>query len=134
MMSTDNSSVDGRADGRQPVPTMKKLLLVLPFLASTSAFAQLRVFTHTAISTNEFWVTNNVVVLNGQAVRVSAFKPISWAGGPSSFCSQVNLLKGGQSWQVVIGDVIQGPATFELWAAPSHPALLSLERWAVPRH
>ena len=122
---------------------MKFLILGLSLVVSTSAFGQLlKVTTITAVSTNLVFVTNSVTIPNGQAARVTAIKPNIAGRG-----QQAKVLKDGQRWSVERGDVIQGPATFEIWSEqwdgvqPNvHPmncdsceplALVTLERWTV---
>jgi hypothetical protein len=103
----------------------KLLLLSICALASTSAaFGQLlKVTTITVASTNVVWTTNRLTIPNGQAARVGAAIPYA------------RVFKDGLPFEVWRGDVIQGPATFEIYGGhlqgETIDALLTLERWTV---
>lgn len=91
-------------------------------------------------------VTNIIDIPNGQAARFVTAAPYTFGVGGQLFSPQVTVTKNGVAWSPMRGDVIQGPARFELGVAgalagevangsPSVPApspvVLTVERWTV---
>ncbi|MFM1769022.1 MAG: hypothetical protein RJA22_1551 [Verrucomicrobiota bacterium] len=126
----------------------KHLCFILLCLAAASAPAQNTIVsTHTVfplVVTNGEQVvtlpnTNAIAIPAGFGVRVSSFTPRSWSG--SWTYGNIYVQRDGLRWQVLQGDVVQGPCVFDLITSkpfdPSligtNPASLTLERWRTPK-
>jgi len=100
-----------------------------------------RVTTTTAVSTVGQPATNSVTIKSGEAARVVTLHPVHWSVvqpvGPTIAAEDpfITVAKGGGTFRVFKGDVIEGPATFTLIAYGGlHPtSLLTLERWRLIR-
>lgn len=77
--------------------------------------------------------TNVVNIPAGQAARAAMFSPPDVGAGPLVFSQRIVMLKGGRTWTVFKGDVVQGPAEFVIRSTETESTLLTLERWRVPK-
>jgi hypothetical protein len=126
----------------------KHLCSILLGLAAVSAPAQNTIVsTHTVfplVVTNGEQVvtlpnTNAIAIPAGFGVRVGSFTPRTRYGGWTY--GNIYVQRDGLRWQVIQGDVLQGPCVFDLITTfPSDPTLtgtnpasLTLERWRTPK-
>lgn len=125
-----------------PPDTAKKILkglglCALLLCAGVASGQSSRFTTITAVSrTNNMIVTNSVTIPAGEAARVVSAHPVQWTfySGQASptIATYATLFKDGGQFEVFKDDVVEGPATIQIWAALAqnqNPAVwMTLER------
>ena len=125
-----------------PPDTAKKILkglglCALLLCAGVASAQSSRFTTITAVSrTNNMIVSNTVAIPAGEAARVVTLHPVQWSSGtvgPTiAGSSNFRLFKDDGDFNLFKDDVIEGPATIQLWAALAQGqnpyVLLTLER------